>query len=32
VLHAVELVAEHVGEGVVFLVECELSGVGDLCI
>jgi hypothetical protein len=32
VLHAVELVAEHVGEGVIFLVECELSGIGDLCI
>jgi hypothetical protein len=32
VLHAVELVAEHVCEGVVLLVECELSGVGDLCM
>lgn len=32
VLHAVELVAEHVGEGVVFLVESEESGVCDLCI
>lgn len=31
VLHAVELVAEHVGEGVVFLVESEESGVCDLC-
>lgn len=31
VLHAVELVAEHVGEGVVFLVESEESGVRDLC-
>jgi hypothetical protein len=31
VLHAEELVAEHVGEGVVFFVECELSGIGDLC-
>jgi hypothetical protein len=32
VLHAEELVAEHVCEGVIFLIECELSGVGDLCI
>lgn len=31
VIHAVELVAEHVGEGVVFLVERKESGVGDLC-
>lgn len=31
VLHAVELVAEHVGEGVIFLVESEESGVCDLC-
>lgn len=31
VLHAVELVAEEVGERVVFFVESELSGVGDLC-
>jgi hypothetical protein len=31
VVHTVELVAEHVGEGVVFLVESEESGVGDLC-
>jgi hypothetical protein len=32
VLHAEELVAEHVCEGVIFLIECELSGVGNLCI
>lgn len=32
VVHAVELVAEHVGKGVIFLVESEESGVGDLCI
>lgn len=31
VVHAVELVAHKVGEGVVFLVEGEESGVGDLC-
>lgn len=31
VLHAVELVAENVGEGVIFLVESEESGVCDLC-
>jgi hypothetical protein len=31
VLHAVELVAEHIGEGVIFLVESEESGVCDLC-
>lgn len=31
VIHAVELVAEHVGEGVIFLVESEESGVCDLC-
>jgi len=31
VIHAVELVAEHVGEGVVFLVESEESGICDLC-
>ena len=31
VLHAEQLVAQHVGEGVVLLVECEESGVRDLC-
>lgn len=30
VVHAVELVAEHVGKSVVFLVEGKESGVGDL--
>lgn len=32
VIHAVQLVAEHVGERVVFFVEREQSGVGDLYI
>ena len=31
VLHAEQLVAQHVGEGVVLLVESEESGVRDLC-
>jgi hypothetical protein len=31
VLHAEQLIAQHVGEGVVLLVESEESGVRDLC-
>lgn len=32
VIHAVQFVAEHVGEGVILFVESEQCGVGDLCI